>query len=92
MDDGFVTFISGMARGVDIWVVENILRFWETNPSLHLVAASPYRGFESNWAADLQSRYNAILQQADLVKFVCLATDETAFNVGTNGWLTALLV
>ena len=26
IDDGFVTFISGMARGVDIWAAEIVLR------------------------------------------------------------------
>ena len=71
VDDGFVTFISGMARGVDIWAAEIVLRLRESNPVIHLVAASPYRGFEIRWSADWQSRHSAILQQADLVKFVC---------------------
>ena len=47
VDDGFVIFISGMARGVDIWAAEIVLRLRESNPEIHLVAASPYRGFES---------------------------------------------
>ena len=49
VDDGFVTFISGMARGVDIWAAEIVLRLRESNPAIHLVAASPYRRFESRW-------------------------------------------
>ena len=32
VDDGFVTFISGMARGVDIWAAEIVLRLRESNP------------------------------------------------------------
>ena len=86
VDDGFVTFISGMARGVDIWAAEIVLRLRESNPAIHLVAASPYRGFESRWSADWQSRYNTILQQADLVKFVCPSYSPDCFQ-RRNEWM-----
>ena len=86
VDDGFVTFISGMARGVDIWAAEIVLRLRESNPAIHLVAASPYRGFESRWSADWQSRYNAILQQADLVRFICPSYSPDCFQ-RRNEWM-----
>lgn len=86
VDDGFVTFISGMARGVDIWAAEIVLRLRESNPAIHLVAASPYRGFESRWSVDWQSRYNAILQQADLVRFVCPSYSRDCFQC-RNEWM-----
>lgn len=86
VNDGFVTFISGMARGVDIWAAEIVLQLRESNPAIHLVAASPYRGFESRWSADWQSRYNAILWQADLVKFVCLGYSRDCFQ-RRNEWM-----
>ena len=86
VDDGFVTFISGMARGVDIWAAEIVLRLRESNPAIHLVAASPYRGFESRWSADWQSRYNAIMQQADLVRFVCPSYSRDCFQ-HRNEWM-----
>ena len=69
-----------MARGVDIWAAEIVLRLRESNPAIHLVAASPYRGFEIRWSADWQSRYNAILQQADLVKFICPGYSRDCFQ------------
>lgn len=86
VDDGFITFISGMARGVDIWAAEIVLRFRESNPAIHLVVASPYRGFESRWSADWQSRYNAIMQQANLVKFVCPGYSHNCFQ-RRNEWM-----
>ena len=86
VDDGFVTFISGMARGVDIWAAEIALRLRESNPAIHLVAASPYRGFENRWSADWQSRYNAILQHADLVRFVCPSYSRDCFQ-RRNEWM-----
>lgn len=86
MDDGFVTFISGMARGVDIWAAEIVLRIRESNPTIHLVAASPYRGFESRWSADWKGRYNVILQKADLVRFVCSGYSHNCFQ-RRNEWM-----
>ena len=86
VDNGFVTFISGMARGVDIWAAEIVLRLRESNPAIHLVAASPYRGFESRWSADWQSKYNAILRKADLVKFVCPGYSRDCFQ-RRNEWM-----
>ena len=86
VDDGFVTFISGMARGVDIWAAEIVLRLRESNPAIHLVAASLYRGFEIRWSADWQSRYNAILQQANLVRFVCPSYSPDCFQ-RRNEWM-----
>jgi len=47
--DGYTTFISGMARGVDIWAAQIVLRFRANNPAIHLIAAVPYRGFESRY-------------------------------------------
>lgn len=86
VDDGFVTFISGMARGVDIWAAEMVLRLRVSNPAIHLVAASPYRGFESRWSADWQERYNSILQQADLVRFICPSYSPDCFQ-RRNEWM-----
>lgn len=86
IDDGFVTFITGMARGVDIWAGEIVLQLRRGNPNLHLIAASPYQGFESRWPADWQKRYNEILGQADLVRFVCKGYSKACFQI-RNEWM-----
>ena len=83
---GYTTFITGMAQGTDIWAAEIALRLRESNPAIHLVAASPYRGFESRWSADWQSRDNAILQHADLVRFVCPSYSRDCFQ-RRNEWM-----
>ena len=46
IDDGFVTFISGMARGVDIWAAEIVLRLRDEGKPIHLICASPFEGFD----------------------------------------------
>ena len=49
VEDGFHTFISGMARGVDIWAAELVLQLRAQRPELRLVCACPYEGFETSW-------------------------------------------
>ena len=39
--EGYTTFISGMAKGVDIWGAELVLQY----PQVRLVCAVPFRGF-----------------------------------------------
>ena len=52
IDAGFTTFISGMARGVDIWAAEQVIEFRKTNPGIHLIAAIPHPDFEKRWPAE----------------------------------------
>lgn len=86
IDDGFNVFISGMARGVDMWAAEIVLELKEEHPDLKLIAAIPFEGFEKKWSRDNQKQYNDILSQSDLVKFIC-----TSFSYSTyqkrNEWM-----
>ena len=41
--DGFTTFFSGFADGVDLWFAQLVLEQREKNPALCLVAVIPYR-------------------------------------------------
>ena len=80
IQDGYVTFTSGMARGVDIWDAELVLERRATNPALHLICALPYAGFEQRWNPQWQTRYQTILQQADLIKTICPSYSMAAFQ------------
>lgn len=44
--DGYTTFITGTAYGVDIWAGQIVVRLRKRNPALHLIAAIPFQGFE----------------------------------------------
>lgn len=63
--DGITEFITGMARGVDLWAAELVLERRETNPSISLFCAIPYEGFEKKWSESWQSLYRNILANAD---------------------------
>ena len=52
ISDGKNVFISGMARGVDIWAAEIVLRLRNEGQNVKLICASPYEGFERGWSAE----------------------------------------
>lgn len=70
VNDGYVVFISGMARGVDIWAAEIVIQKRKENQNLKLICASPYSGFERSWSHDWQLLYNKIMNEADLIRFI----------------------
>lgn len=84
--DGFQTFISGMARGVDIWAAEVVLRLRDNGAPIHLIAASPYQGFERAWSSAWQSRYASALAGADIVRFISPQYDRGCFQ-RRNEWM-----
>lgn len=68
--EGYTTFITGMARGVDIWAGQIVLRLRQNDPELHLIAALPYPGCDKRWSASWRLQYAIILEAADLVKSI----------------------
>ncbi len=84
--DGFLTFITGMARGVDIWAAEIVLNLRDEGQPIHLICASPFEGFEKNWEADWKRQYQEVLRKADIVKFICEGYSRTCFQ-NRNEWM-----
>ena len=66
--EGYVTFITGMAMGTDIWAAEIVLERKKTNKDLHLICALPHPNFESRRSMVEKMRFNKIMKNADLVK------------------------
>ena len=86
IDDGFVTFISGMARGVDIWAAEIVLSLRSEYSSIRLICACPYEGFELQWKEEWQRRYKAILDNADTVEYISPRYSRSCFQT-RNEWM-----
>lgn len=86
IQDGYVTFITGMARGVDIWAAEIVLQFKREGYPIHLICASPFPGFEESWSAEWQSRYRTVLERADLVRHISPQYSRACFHI-RNEWL-----
>ena len=86
VENGFHTFITGMARGVDLWAAELVLQLRAQGCAVRLVCASSYEGFERSWSAGWQSQYRAVLQRADQVHFICLGYSRACFQ-RRNEWM-----
>lgn len=68
IEDGYVTFITGMAMGVDIWAAEIVLERKKKNDNLHLICALPHLGFETRRSLSEKMKFNKIIKKADMVK------------------------
>ena len=68
--DGFSTFITGMARGVDIWAGQIVLRLRQSNPDLRIIAALPYPDCDTRWSACWRRQYVEVLEAVDLVRCI----------------------
>ena len=84
--DGLDVFITGMARGVDIWAAEVVLDLREAGAPIRLMCASPFDGFERNWSEDWQCRYRTVMQAADHTLFVCPQYSRNCFQI-RNEWM-----
>ena len=84
--DGYTTFITGMACGVDIWAAEIILRLKDSRPDLRLVAAIPFPGFTNAWDEDWKERYRAVLARADRAETLRPAYSRGIYQI-RNKWM-----
>lgn len=70
ISDGYDTFISGMARGTDMWAADIVLKKKHENKKIKLICAVPYNGFERRWAYSDKMQYRFILDNADSVSYI----------------------
>lgn len=84
--DGLNVFITGMARGVDIWAAQIVLKLRDEGLGVRLMCACPYVGFETGWSQDWQRQYREILAEADFVKYVCEGYSRSCFQI-RNEWM-----
>ena len=70
ISQGFDTFISGAAIGVDTWAAEIVLELREHNPNIELVLAIPFKEQCSQWPQAAQNRWAALVTKADMVQYV----------------------
>ena len=86
VSEGFTTFITGMAYGVNIMAGEIVVNLKKEFPAIKLIAAVPFPGFESRWGEEWKNRYQILFQQADLVRFICDSYASSAYQK-RNEWM-----
>jgi len=84
--DGYRTFITGMAMGVDIWAGQVVIEKKSTCPDLHLIAAVPWNGFSSRWNESWRAQYESLLKAADYVVHLRESYEDNVFRV-RNQWM-----
>lgn len=86
ISEGLNVFITGMARGVDIWAAQIVLKFRNKGYDIKLICACPYDGFETNWSRSWQKQYTDILTEVDFVKYICGEYSRPCFQI-RNEWM-----
>ena len=84
--DGYSVFISGMARGIDIWAAEIILDLQNSGHDIKLICAVPYKGFEQYWSSDWKTRYQKIISSCNLVRYISPNYSNRCFQI-RNEWM-----
>ena len=86
LKNGIKVFISGMARGVDIWAAQIVLDLKNSVNDIKLICASPYEGFEKSWDESWRKQYKEILEKSDYIKYVCPHYFRGCYQV-RNEWM-----
>ena len=68
--DGYKVFISGMARGVDIWAAQIVLAQRDGGSDIRLVCACPCHDFQRRWEDSWKAQAAEVLEKADLVEYI----------------------
>lgn len=71
IEEGYDTFISGMAPGVDLWAAQEVLAVKLSGRDIRLICAVPFPGAEKNRDPAHQSLFRKILEASDAVRYVC---------------------
>ena len=66
-EQGYTCFVTGLAKGFDTWVAEDVLALKEEFPSIILHCAVPFPEQDEGWAEEDRARRRAICEQADQV-------------------------
>lgn len=84
--DGFRVFISGMARGVDMWAADIVLSLRENIEDMKLMCAVPYKGVERSWSEKDRREFERIIKSADHVVYVSKSYCPDCFHK-RNWWM-----
>lgn len=80
-EQGFTTYLSGMAEGFDMMAAEAVLALKEKHSDIQLIAVIPFQGQELHFNCTDKLRYKTIYDSADNVFFTSEFYHEKAFFV-----------
>lgn len=86
ISEGFRTFITGMARGTDIWAARIVLERRASNPDIKLVCALPHPGFEKGRSYAEVAEFQRIVESSDYVCTVSKSFSASCYQ-RRNEWM-----
>lgn len=86
IDNGFTTYITGMAKGTDLVAAEIVLRLREQDPRLKLICALPHPGFGLHWGGGWTERFQRVQAAADLTRCICSSFSYASYQA-RNEWM-----
>lgn len=86
MERGYTTFISGAAKGVDLWAAKLVLEHRSSRPDIQLACAVPYKGFGLHWKGGYSELFADVLRAADSVHYICDSFSRSAYQ-RRNEWM-----
>lgn len=78
-NEGYTTFLSGMAKGFDLIAAEAVLIVKEQHSDIRLIAIIPYEGQELGYKEADKYQYNRVYKSADEVVFTAKRYHEKAY-------------
>jgi len=95
-DEGVRHFITGMARGSDLYFAQAVLRLREEKPNVTLEAARPCESQADGWTQKEKLLYHSILDRCDYETLVQHSYDRgcmmrrNRYMVNHSAWLIAV--
>ena len=79
VSNGYINFISGMQRGLDIYAAETVIKLKKEGLPIKLICACAWNGMEAQWEQSWIERYHTITELADEVHYVSNIPGRKAF-------------
>lgn len=73
VEDGFEYFISGLARGVDLWAALYVIEIKKKFPNIKLICAKPYEEHGSSFKGEDLWNLKNVLAEAD--EIICVSKE-----------------
>lgn len=70
IDDGYNTFITGLAKGVDLWAGGIVIDLMAKNKDIRLISAMPYRDHPSGFFGEEKWALGNILQKSSGIFYI----------------------
>jgi len=75
ISEGYTRFLSGVARGIDLWAAQTVLELREIHPDITLVCVKPVENQGHNFPEEDRIVYESVINRAD--KVVCTSAGYT---------------